>query len=81
MNAKFIDLFPLLVFQDKIILSQSEKQIIIDFILNNENVTKDIKKRKEDAWLGDTKGQEYLFKSPIMEDLANLVGEKIKLYT
>ena len=39
MNVKFIDLFPLLVFQDKIILSQSEKQIIIDFILNSENAT------------------------------------------
>ena len=39
MNAKFIDLFPLSVFQDKIILSQSEKQIIIDLTKPGDEIT------------------------------------------
>ena len=48
---------------------------------HTEKETKHIKQRKGDAWLGDTRGHEYLFKNLIMENLANLVSEKIKLYT
>ena len=81
MNAEFFDLFPLTVFKDKIKISQNEKNKILDFIFNSEKETKEIKKRKGDAWLGDTKGHEYLFKNPIMNNLSNLVSKKIKLYT
>ena len=31
--------------------------------------------------MGDTRGQEYLFKNAIMKNLVNLISEKIKLYT
>ena len=81
MNAEFFDLFPLTVFKDKIEISQKEKHKIIEFIFNSEKETKHIKQRKGDAWLGDIKGHEYLFKNPIMKNLSNLVSEKIKLYT
>ena len=81
MNAEIFDLFPLTVFKDKIEISQKEKNKIIEFIFNSEKETKHIKQRKGDAWLGDTKGHEYLFKNPIMKNLSNLVSEKIKLYT
>ncbi|SVD87596.1 uncharacterized protein METZ01_LOCUS440450, partial [marine metagenome] len=66
---------------DKIKVSQKEKKEIIKFIFNSENESNNIPKRKGDAWLGDTRGQEYLFKVPIMNNLAYLVSEKIKLYT
>ena len=46
----------------------------IKFIFNSENESKNIPKRKGDAWLGDTRGQEYLFKVPIMKNLAYLVS-------
>ena len=81
MSAEVFDFFPLTVFKDRITISQKEKNEIIHFILNTEKKTKDIKKRIGDAWLGDTRGQEYLFKNSIMRNLANLVSEKIKLYT
>ena len=81
MNAVVFDFFPLSVFKDKIEISEKEKNIIIDFIFTSEKETKNIKQRKGDAWLGDTKGHEYLFKNPIMKNISNLVSEKIKLYT
>ena len=81
MDAKIYDFFPLTVFKDKIIISQNEKNKIIDFIFNSEKESKEIKKKKGDAWLGDITGHEYLFKNPIMKNLSNLVSDKIKLYT
>jgi len=81
MSFKLFDIFPLTVFQDKIVISKDEKKKIIDFIFDSEKSTKDINKRKGDAWLGDTKGYEYLFKNPIMKNIENLISEKIKLYT
>ena len=81
MSSEVFDFFPLTIFKDKIIISQKEKNKIINFIFNSENEGKKIQKRKGDAWLGDTRGQEYLFKVPIMKNLSNLISEKIKLYT
>ena len=75
MNSKVFDIFPLTVFRDKIVIPQKEKKEIINFILNSEKKTKNIKKRKGDAWLGDTRGHEYLFNNPLMKKLANLVSE------
>ena len=46
-----------------------------------EKKTEDIKKAKNDAWLGDTKGHEFFLRNPKMHKLANLIGEKIKKYT
>ena len=73
MNAEIHDLFPLTVFKDKIVISKKEKNIIIDFIFNSEKESKNIKKRIGDAWLGDTKGYEYLFKDLIMKNLVRFV--------
>ena len=81
MTAQVFDLFPLSIFKDKIDLSKEEKKEIIDFILESENTTRHLKQREGNAWLGDTKGHEYIFKNPIMENLSNLVATKIKLYT
>ena len=81
MVPEVFDFFPLTIFKDKIKVPQKEKKEIIKFIFNSENESKNIPKRKGDAWLGDTRGQEYLFKVPIMKNLAYLVSEKIKLYT
>ena len=81
MNAEFFDLFRVTVFKDKIIISKNEKHKIVDFIFNSEKVSKKIKQRKGDAWLGDTKGHEYLFNNKIMKNISKLVSEKVKLYT
>ena len=81
MNFKLLDLFPLTVFQDKVVLPDNEKFKIVEFILNSEKKTRDIKKREGDAWLGDTKGHEYLFKNKIMSNLVKIISSKIKMYT
>ena len=81
MSYEVFDFFHLTIFKDKIIIPQKEKNELINFIFKSENEGKKIQKRKGDAWLGDTRGQEYLFKSPIMKNLSNLISEKIKLYT
>ena len=81
MSSEVFDFFPLTIFKDKIIISQKDKNELINFIFNSENEGKKMQKRKGDAWLGDTRGQEYLFKVPIMKNLSNLISERIKLYT
>tara|TARA_Y100001960_G_C14721459_1_gene852617 strand:+ start:1038 stop:1727 length:690 start_codon:yes stop_codon:yes gene_type:complete len=81
MTHKLIDIFPLTVFQDKISIPHNEKKKIVDFIFKSEKETENSKKRKGDAWLGDTKGHEYLFHNKIMINVAKLVSEKVKLYT
>jgi len=81
MAAEIFDLFPLSIFKDKILLQSNEKKEIINYILNIEKKTKNTNKRKHDAWLGDTKGHEFLLKDPKMHKLSKLIGEKIKAYT
>ena len=81
MSPEIFDLFPLSVFKDKVDIPQDEKNTIIDFILNTEKKTSNLDKKKGDAWLGDTKGQEFLFKNSIMKNLANIISQKIRLYT
>ena len=81
MGAQVFDLFPLSVLKDKILLSANEKQQIINHIFESEKETENINKRKNDAWLGDTRGHEYLLKHPKMKKLASLIAEKVKAYT
>ena len=81
MDVQVFDLFPLSVLKDKILLSVNERQQIINHIFESEKETENINKRKNDAWLGDTKGHEFLLKNPKMKTLARLIAEKIKAYT
>ena len=81
MDAQVFDLFPLSVLKDKILLSANEKKQIINRIFESEKETENINKRKNDAWLGDTRGHEYLLKHPKMKKLASLIAEKVKAYT
>ena len=81
MEQQVFDLFPLSVLKDKIILSSKEKKELVEHIFNIEKETKNMEKRKTDAWLGDTKGHEYFLKNPKMKKLSKLVGEKIKTYS
>ena len=81
MKPEVFDLFPLSVLKDKILLSSNEKQELLEHIFNIEKDTENIKKRKNDAWLGDTKGHEFFLKNKKMLKLSKLIGEKIRLYT
>ena len=81
MKPEVFDLFPLSVFKDKIILSPNEKKELLKYIFDIEKKTQGIEKRKYDAWLGDTKGHEFLLKNPKMKKISKLIGEKIKMYS
>ena len=64
MKHEVLDLFPLSVLKEKILLSSKEKQKLVEHILNTEKETENIKKRKYDAWLGDSRGHEFFLKNP-----------------
>ena len=81
MTYKVYDLFPLSVFKDRIDISSIEKQKIIEFIFNASKESSNTEKSEDEAWLGDVKGQEYLFKNKVMTNLSSLISQKIKLYT
>jgi len=82
MSAAFIDMFPLSVLQDEILLSDDDKNKMINFILKLEKDNPNKNKiSKDDAWLGDTKGNEFLFKNSEMAKLEKLISDKIKIYT
>jgi len=74
-------LFPLSILKDKILLNKNEKKRLVENIFNIEEKTKNIKKRKQDAWLGDSRGHEFFLKNPKMHKVAKLIGEKVKTYT
>ena len=80
MKAQIIDLFPLSVMTDQVLLPTNEKKEIINYIFKIEKETKNINKISGDAWVGDRKGYEYILKKPEMHNLAKLIGEKIKAY-
>ena len=69
------------VVKDRADLSPEQKKEINDYIFSTEKTTQKINKRKYDAWLGDTRGHEFLFKNIIFENLSKIIGEKIKAYT
>ena len=48
--------------------------------LKIEDETKNLKKIKHDAWVGDRKGHEFLLKNPKMKNLTKLISEKVRLY-
>ena len=75
---KIINLFPLTIVEDTIILDEAERKILVTEIermkglkhTNNSNF----------AWTGDTKGQEFLFSNDLFKNLANKISKSIINY-
>ena len=65
---KILNLFPLSLFQEKIIIDQEKKKEMINEIQSNvlESQNKELKVA-EDSWTGDTQGFEYLYKNKKFE--------------
>ena len=59
--AKFINVFALSIFRDRIELPNEYRQRLVDLILQHEAADKS-PKPDHSAWLGDTGGGEFLFK-------------------
>ena len=76
---KIYNLFPLTIMQDKIILENKERHILINEIKKMRNKENENKK-SEFAWTGDTKGFEFLFSNNLFNSLSNKISNSIIKY-
>lgn len=81
MKKQIYDLFPLTVLKEKIYLPSAEKEKLVKFIFQSEKNTDHIEKHERRAWLGDIRGQEFLFNNSEFAILMKLIAESIKSYT
>ena len=76
---KIFNLFPLTVMQDKIIIDEDERNILIKEIKKmREKENK--QKQSHYAWTGDTKGYEFLFSNNVFKNLSNKISKSILEY-
>ena len=76
---KIYNLFTLTIMQDKIILENKERHILINEIKKMRNKENENKK-SEFAWTGDTKGFEFLFSNNLFNSLSNKISNSIIKY-
>ena len=74
---KALNLFPLTVAQDKITISEDERNIFINEI---EKMQLKSNQQSDYAWTGDTNGYEFLFKNKLFENLAKKISDVIIEY-
>ena len=78
---KILDVFPLSIVSDNIILRPENKKEIISQVLKIERDTNSPYKKEERSWLGDIEGHEAFLSNCYCKDLSKLIGEKLRLYT
>ncbi len=73
---KIFNLFPLTVLQNKIILEDNERNILIKEIkkMRDEQIEE---KKSNYAWTGDTKGHEFLFSNELFNNLSKKISNVI----
>ena len=76
---KILNLFPLTILQDNIIIDETERQDLAYEItemqkINNKN------KKSSFAWTGDTKGYEFLFNNKKFKNISNKISNCIINY-
>tara|TARA_S200000501_G_scaffold33778_1_gene28099 strand:+ start:104 stop:781 length:678 start_codon:yes stop_codon:yes gene_type:complete len=74
---KALNLFPLTVAQDKIVIEENERKLLVDEIISmqeNSNTN------SEYAWTGDTKGHEFLFENKVFKSISNKISNVIIKY-
>ena len=76
---KILNLFPLTVVQDSIIIEDKERNILIDEI-KNMKFNSNQNNKSQYAWTGDTKGHEFLFSNDLFNNLASKISKSIIKY-
>ena len=79
--SNFIHLFPLSLYRDSINLSQSYKRELVDAVFEMEKQAPKTKQSTDSAWLGDTRGHEFLFKDQRFVELFRQIAMKVREYT
>lgn len=77
--AKFINIFALSIYRDRLELPAEYKKQLTDLILEMEHPQAE--KPSHSAWLGDTQGHEFLFQRAEFAELHRLIAKKVKEYT
>jgi len=75
---KVINLFPLTIAEDTIILDESERKALVAEIEIMKGVNRT--NNSNFAWTGDTKGHEFLFSNQLFKNLANKISKAIINY-
>ena len=76
---KILNLFPLTVVQDSIMIEDKERNILIDEI-KNMKFNSNQNNKSQYAWTGDTKGHEFLFSNDLFNNLASKISKSIIKY-
>ena len=81
-SGNILRVFPLFIYKIKIGLTESERNILIKEIYEQETKSKNPSySTKTSAWTGDTQGFEFLYSNKKFEKLFNLISLNIKKYT
>ncbi|MBI29583.1 MAG: hypothetical protein CMI95_06850 [Pelagibacteraceae bacterium] len=86
MSGQLIDIFPLSIFKDKIVIDEKEKNLMINKIYDIEKISRENLNNNNNiwndksVWLGDINGSEFLLKNQEFKNLSKKIGEKILLY-
>ena len=75
---EIFNLFPLTIMKEKIIIDESERDILVNEINKMQIANNSIKSSY--AWTGDTKGFEFLFSNPLFKNLSIKVSAVIIEY-
>ena len=76
---KALNLFPLTIAQDIIVIDEHERTILINEIEKMQSTNKKINKSIY-AWTGDTKGYEFIFSNNIFKNLSKKISTSIIKY-
>ena len=76
---KVLNLFPLTVVEETIIIDENERNVLVDEI-KKMKTGEDKKNKSQYAWTGDTKGHEFLFSNKLFKNLANKISLSIINY-
>ncbi len=76
---KVLNLFPLTVVEETIIIDENERNVLVDEIKKMKTGEDKINKSQY-AWTGDTKGHEFLFSNKLFKNLANKISLSIINY-
>jgi len=81
-SENILRIFPLSIYKIKIGLTESERDILIKEVYEQEKKSKNPSySTKASAWTGDTQGFEFLYSNKKFEKLFNLISLNIKKYT
>ena len=80
-NQKVMHLFPLTIYKNRLGLTVSEREELIQDVYFQEKQSKNIKyKSNNKGWTGDTQGFEFLFLNKKFNKLFNLIAKEIREY-